>query len=66
MKYTSAARAPSAEPWQPAIAQSLAELMMAKRFLHEAGTDPDAWIDSVLDRLRGLLSAPPSAARPER
>ena len=41
------------------ITQAEAELLMAKQFLHEAGTDPEAWLDSGLREIakaRALLA----------
>lgn len=46
------------------VQQIQAELLMAKHFLHQAGTDPEAWIDGCLKRLADLLAGvvPPREA----
>lgn len=34
---------------------ALDDASTAKAFLHESGTDPEAWLDSAIDRLRLFL-----------
>jgi hypothetical protein len=46
--------------------QAIKELEIAKAFLHESGTDPEAWIDGVLDRLRALARVAASAPQQDQ
>lgn len=51
---TLAAAPRPAGPTAQGIAQCIAELEIAKQFLHEAGTDPEAWIDGAIQKLSDM------------
>ncbi len=53
-----------AQEMRKAIDQSYAEMVMAKEFLYKPGTDPEAWMDSVMRRLSAFIASPSSL--PER
>ncbi len=46
------------------LEQVEAELLMAKQFLHEPGTDPEAWIDGAMTNLSEALAALRSSPAP--
>ena len=48
-----------------AIRQSIADLEVAVGFLREAGTDPEAWIDGVIRRLREAVQSPAEGVSPQ-
>lgn len=54
-----------AQALEAAIRQSIAELEVAEGLIYEPATDPAAWIDGVIRRLREVVQAPAEGVSPQ-